>query len=135
MKTAVKVLSILGIILVGIGLLVMIILTLNIKTLIDYSYEQGTLYYNGHAASASDVEIMKGIFGTVFLIIDIVLAASTALPIINLVTADSDNKTLHLILGILDIVLGAFIIVGIVQILIYAGVDEAVEKKQAPIQQ
>ena len=133
MKTAVKVLSILGIIFIGISLLVMVILTINIKSLIDYSYEAGTLYFQGHQATASELEMMKGLFTTIFTFIDIVLLIATALPIVNLVTADSDSKVLHLVLGILDIVLCAFIVVGILQILIYVGVDETVEKKNTVI--
>ena len=77
--------------------------------------------------------MMKGLFTTIFTFIDIVLLLATALPIVNLVTADSDSKVLHLVLGILDIVLCAFIVVGILQILIYVGVDETVEKKNTVI--
>ena len=134
MKTAVKVLSVLGIIFIGIALLVMFILTINIKALIDYSYESGTLMFNGRAASATEAETIKNIFTGIFISLDVVLLISTILPIINLVTADSDSKVLHLVLGILDIVLCAFIIVGIVQILIYVGVDEKVEKNSSTIE-
>ena len=124
MKSAVKVLSILGIVFIGIALLVMVILTVNIKSLIQFSYEQGTLYFNGSPATSDQVEFLKNMISTIFIIVDVVLAASTVLPIINLSTADSDNKVTHLVLGILDILTGILIIVGILQILIYAGVEE-----------
>lgn len=134
MKTAVKVLSVLGLILVGIILLVMIILTVNIGSLIDYSYEAGTLYYNGSLATASDVEMMKNVFRGLFIFFDVFLALAAILPIVNLTTADSDNKTLHLVLGILDIVLFAFVIVGIVQIIIFAESDSQKEQKTVVIE-
>ena len=130
MKTAIKVLSVLGIIFIGIALLVMVILTINIKSLIDYSYEVGTLYYNGSHATAGDLETMKTFFQGMFIVIDIVLLLCTALPIVNLATADHESKVLHLVLGILDIALGALIVVGILQVLVYVGVDEKIENNQ-----
>ena len=130
MKTAIKVLSVLGIIFIGIALLVMVILTINIKSLIDYSYESGTLYYNGSRATAGDLETMKNFFQGMFITIDIVLLVCTALPIVNLATADHESKVLHLVLGVLDIALGALIVVGILQVLVYVGVDEKIENNQ-----
>jgi len=124
MKTAIKVLSILGIVFICLMLLIFFILTTSIEGLIQYSFEQGTLYNNGSVVTTqADLEMMKNIFKTMFIVIDVVLVALTVLPIISLVTANSDNNILHLILGIICCVSGVFIIIGILQILVYAGID------------
>ena len=124
MKTAIKVLSILGIVFICLMLLIFFILTTSIDGLIQYSFEQGTLYNNGSVVTTqADLEMVKNVFKTVFIVIDVVLVAFTVLPIISLVTANSDNNILHLILGIICCASGVFIIIGILQILVYAGID------------
>lgn len=121
MKTAVKVLSILAIVGFALLFIIFLFMSFGIKDLVQTAYNEGTLVSNGvKVTTQAELESVKNLMFTIFMIITFVFGACTVLPIINLVTANNPNNILHLILGIVDIISGGCIILGIIQILLYS---------------
>lgn len=119
MKTVIKVLSILGIILSTIVLIILIATQGAVSNFIKEEYEAGRLIVNGVRATQEEYEALQAAIPVLYGVLYVILGFNIIFELIILFVASKEKYVACLVLGILSLLVGN-IIMGILLIVYYA---------------
>lgn len=124
MKTAIKVFSIISIILRVIAIIIFASASKMAVEMVQNEYDAGMLIVDGAVPTQEEFEAILEIIPIIFDVIIFFIVISIILPVLNLVFVYKEMKTATLIIGIVNIIFGASIILGVIDIIYYLTNDK-----------